>query len=133
MTDWIEILKTVGLGGGFLFLLFRWMTSNLIPQLQKERSDAIQSFEREMAYERTLHREMFVRMSDDCRAREERLIGIVDKALPAMAEAINNCSRSIENHDQMAQGAITDAKQAFSHIKREHDEMALLLTRRIER
>ena len=127
MSDIIEIIKTLGIGGGLLFLLFRWMTKDLIPQLQKERSEAIQSFEKEMAYERTLHRDMFERMADDCRSREERLVGIVDKALPAMAEAINNCAKTVTNHDTMTQVMGSEARTAFAHIKREHDEMATLL------
>ena len=42
---------------GAVGLMLWWLTLKLIPQLQKERSEAISAFQHEMEEERRLHRE----------------------------------------------------------------------------
>ena len=43
---------------GAVGLMLWWLTLKLVPQLQKERSEAISAFQHEMEEERRVHREM---------------------------------------------------------------------------
>ena len=42
---------------GAVGLILWWLTQKLVPQLQKERSEAITAFQHEMEQERVMHRE----------------------------------------------------------------------------
>ena len=50
----------INLGG--IGLALWWLTLKLVPQLQKERSEAIAAFQSEMAAERSMHRELVDRV-----------------------------------------------------------------------
>ena len=52
-----DFIKTSAPAVSILLLFFWWTTTKLIPQLQKERSEAIAAFQAEMAAERVMHRE----------------------------------------------------------------------------
>ena len=43
---------------GAMGMMLWWLTAKLIPQLQKERSEAIAAFQSEMEKERVLHRQV---------------------------------------------------------------------------
>lgn len=49
---------------GAVGLMLWWLTLKLIPQLQKERSEAILAFQQEMEKERSLHRDTVDRLID---------------------------------------------------------------------
>ena len=72
MTEWVELIKTWGLASGTIVIVLWWMTQTLIPQLQKERSEAIKSFQEEMAKERELHIQVNERILDSI--EKERIV-----------------------------------------------------------
>ena len=47
---------------GAMGLMLWWLTLKLVPQLQKERTEAIAAFQHEMEEERKLHREVIEKM-----------------------------------------------------------------------
>lgn len=68
-----ESMWTVVSNAGVLGVFFWWATSKLIPQLQKERQEAIRSFHDEMEAERKLHREA-----------NDKLLELLEKVLDRM-------------------------------------------------
>ena len=69
MDTWPDLLKTFGVNTGIILIFFLWLTKTLIPQLQKERSEAIAAFQAEMQAERSMHREINSQLSE----RTERI------------------------------------------------------------
>lgn len=54
----LSLIKDVGVPVAILLLLFNYTTRHLIPELQKERSEAIKAFQDEMKSERQLHHDV---------------------------------------------------------------------------
>ena len=71
----INILADLGAPAGVLAVFFWWVTAKLVPQLQKERSEAIAAFQNEMSEERKLHRDTIDRIA---KTQERSIDGLLD-------------------------------------------------------
>lgn len=72
---WVNIAADVGAPVAVLLAGFWWATSKLIPNLQKENSDARVAFAREMEAERNVHQDTIERI---VRANEKAVDGLLD-------------------------------------------------------
>ena len=68
-------LVTILSSAGMWSIFFWWTTTRLIPELQKERAEAIVSFHNEMEAERRLHREA-----------NDKLMALLEKVLDKMMD-----------------------------------------------
>ena len=71
MTEWVEIFKQLGVVG----LVLLWLTLKLIPQLQKERSEAIAAFVSESEHQRK-----------ECQENVREIMAVHQKALDQMID-----------------------------------------------
>lgn len=71
----INVLADLGAPAGVLAVFFWWVTAKLVPQLQKERSEAIAAFQNEMTEERKLHRDAIDRIAKN---QERAIDGLLD-------------------------------------------------------
>lgn len=55
MSEWIELLKSVGISVGILLIVLAWMTNVLIPRLQAQLDAALVTFKTELTAERETH------------------------------------------------------------------------------
>lgn len=72
---WAQLLSSTGAPVIILLIFFRWATQKLIPELQKERHEAIQAFQEEMAKEREMHKQAI-----------DRIMAVHEKAIVVLRE-----------------------------------------------
>ena len=143
MTDaqaWVTFAQQSGIAVAVLVAFFFWATKVFIPGMQQQYANAISSFEKQMDSARELFREQQekerhicsqqfetirqdgIRREDQGLKREERMVSIVEAALPKLAETVSSVTKIMLNHDAVFQRSVQSNETAHHAQMQEHKD-----------